>query len=1109
MSRWVITITLFLILAATTGVALKPKTKVTHGPRRPVTQLLRAGGPDDYGYVFKDDQEPGGPTFSWIDTVGAESLSIAGDDTVGLVQLPFPFRFYGQVYDSVWVCTNGWISFGSHPGTSTYENESVPSPNLPNNAVFAFWDDLAVGEFFLGNIYARTVDTAPNRKFAIIWQDVACNFMADPVTFEVVFDEADSSITLQYLDVLCSDPYSDSGGTATVGIESDTSLAPNQTGLLYSWDEKALAAGRAIRFSLLPQAANDVGVHAILTPRGHNRTGVSVTPSALVRNYGLNPQANVPVRCSILGLRGAVRYADEYVIPTIPASNSLMVYFDPWLPTTPETCNVTVSTWLPGDEQPGNDRLSRQSAMHQAHFFGGPDAGFMRWLDSDTTAGPTYEWRDISTSGTPVVFHDYDNAVASIPVGFNFGFYDSLYSSVYVGTNGYLVFGSAIVRIDNDTIPHERAPNNAIYPFWDDLDCIGPGRVRYQTFGTTPNCTLVVSYDSVRIVAGGDSSLLFQVLLCENSNDIVMRYRDVQTSYAPVEYGMSATIGIEASAGSTGLCYLFGSDTIALPMGNLLSAGRAIRFYFGGRQGDIGVTSIVAPSGYVNTNSRLTPRARCRNFYTMPTDFRAFMFLEDPTGTRVYSESVFVSRLAPVSDTVVSFPWCSTGTNIGRWGVKCSTVCVADTFPANNFLSDTFTLTAPAGIWTEMSSMPDAPSNRRVKDGAWLVYDFSRGRAYAAKGNKTSDFYTYSLLLDTWVLRSSIPLGREQKQPGKGAAGCATGTGFIYAVKGNNTCGFYRYDIDADTWLQMRDVPLGTGNRKVKGGAGMVYVEKPEGGQVYLLKGIKSEFYRYDPAQDTWFTLADAPRILSDKWDKGSWLVHDGTRTAYAHKAKYHEFFCYDTDGDSWHHAPRTGMPFMGRSGRNKKSKDGGTGAFFHGSVFALKGGNTQEFWKYVPGSDSWIELDTIPTLGSSGARRKIKAGASIAGMSSGLGVLKGNKTGEFWVYTPNLAPAQTHAQPAVQARSATVSRALEILPNPLRAGFATLRWNTTGMPGTSGQPPSISIFDAAGRCVLRSSFGLQSSSVLLDLRSLRPGVYLLRVQAGTSSTTQKLVVQR
>jgi len=362
------------------------------------------------------------------------------------------------------------------------------------------------------------------------------------------------------------------------------------------------------------------------------------------------------------------------------------------------------------------------------------------------------------------------------------------------------------------------------------------------------------------------------------------------------------------------------------------------------------------------------------------------------------------------------------------------------------------------------------------------------------------------------VSRSGLPLGREQKRPGKGAAGCASGGRYVYAAKGNNTGGFYRYDIDADTWLQMRDIPLGTSNSKVKGGSGMVYVEKSGRGQVYLLKGMKCEFYRYDAAADTWITLTDAPRGTAVKWDKGSWLVHDGGHTAYAHKAKYHELWAYDTDADTWHTSPLAGMPFLGRSGRNKKSKAGGCGAWFRGSVYALKGGNTQEFWKYVPGSDSWVELDTVPTLGSSGARRKIKAGAGIAGMSSGLGMLKGNKTGEFWVYTPNLTgdvagPGSGAAEGIMSSADGQRAGAVGLFPNPLRAGFATVRFGSPVARQSDG-PVWVSVYDALGRRVVHSPHTVRASSLTVDLRSLPPGVYLLRLWIGGEAATEKLVIQ-
>ena len=57
--------------------------------------FARVGGPDTYGYMFKDSDEPG-VTFEWIDTTGGTVVpfSPGDDDEVVVMHLPFTFRFY-------------------------------------------------------------------------------------------------------------------------------------------------------------------------------------------------------------------------------------------------------------------------------------------------------------------------------------------------------------------------------------------------------------------------------------------------------------------------------------------------------------------------------------------------------------------------------------------------------------------------------------------------------------------------------------------------------------------------------------------------------------------------------------------------------------------------------------------------------------------------------------------------------------------------------------------------------------------------------------------------------------------------------------------------------
>ena len=72
-----------------------------------------------------------------------------GDDSTRLVQLGFPFEYYGQVYTSVWVSTNGLVSF---QGGNHLCCDGQPIEQAQRNTIYGFWTDLISG----GNPYYRT-----------------------------------------------------------------------------------------------------------------------------------------------------------------------------------------------------------------------------------------------------------------------------------------------------------------------------------------------------------------------------------------------------------------------------------------------------------------------------------------------------------------------------------------------------------------------------------------------------------------------------------------------------------------------------------------------------------------------------------------------------------------------------------------------------------------------------------------------------------------------------------------------------------------------------------------------------------------------------------------
>jgi hypothetical protein len=211
-------------------------------------------------------------------------------------------------------------------------------------------------------------------------------------------------------------------------------------------------------------------------------------------------------------------------------------------------------------------------------------------------------------------------------------------------------------------------------------------------------------------------------------------------------------------------------------------------------------------------------------------------------------------------------------------------------------------------------------------------------------------------------------------------------------------------------------------------------------------------------------------------------------------------------------------MPFVGRSGRSRRSGDGGAGAWFAGGIYALKGGSTSEFWRYEATTNTWTEFDSLPPLGSSG-NHKVYAGGSLALADSTLFVLKGNRTKESWRYALGsgssfgVSHSSSGSSPegVMAAQTALGGWWLAISPNPLASGFATVQLSLprcrTGASDAKAGSATLEVFDASGR-LAHSSFVIRHSEFRLDLRSMPAGVYLVKVTAEGFSTTQKLVVE-
>ena len=160
------------------------------------------------------------------------SLSDNGDngDDVQIVDLPFNFRFYGQEYDRLSICSNGWIAFGETT-LSSFRNYPLPGAGGPGKMVAVFWDDLKTTNS--GRVYTWYDEI--NKLYIVQWSRVRTFQNNTSETFQVILRDpmyyttptGDGEIMIQYLDFNnnTTGSYSWSqihGLYCTVGIEDHT-----------------------------------------------------------------------------------------------------------------------------------------------------------------------------------------------------------------------------------------------------------------------------------------------------------------------------------------------------------------------------------------------------------------------------------------------------------------------------------------------------------------------------------------------------------------------------------------------------------------------------------------------------------------------------------------------------------------------------------------------------------------------------------------------------------------------------------------------------------------------------------------------------------------------
>ena len=377
-------------------------------------------GPDSYGYYAVDNTDTGyeyAPVYDWVEVnpnqggpgtdLGLGDFGWEQDDT-RTVDLPFEFSYYGEPYDKISICSNGWVAMGETE-MNFYRNWNLPCAGGADNLIAVFWDDLYQQA---SNIVSSWYDEA-NHRYIIQWDNLKNRATSAFQDFELILldpayhptSTGDGILLMQYKTVNNTDS---TNGYGTVGIQNKD----RTDGLTYTyWNSypssaATLTTGRAIAF--MPVAS--VPLPACV-----------VTPESISKILPPDGTSLEMLHVSNQGEEGSVlNYSLEIIDPNLPRSVA-----GSWLSLDPSTYvvgstvdfGVTVynaSTdveWLSEvtlDFPPGavvNSGTDLVGPSGSLSFSGTGDGAMITWFDPDGGWGNIYDG-ETATASINVSFPD-------------------------------------------------------------------------------------------------------------------------------------------------------------------------------------------------------------------------------------------------------------------------------------------------------------------------------------------------------------------------------------------------------------------------------------------------------------------------------------------------------------------------------------------------------------------------------------------------------------------------------------------------------------------------------------------------------------------------------
>jgi len=351
-------------------------------------------GPDDYGYVIyhsSDTNITERPTYNWINianigtNTGMSDYSAEIEEDQRIVTLPFIASFYGQPYDRLTICSNGWLAFGE-TAQKDFRNLPLPGPIAPRALIAPYWTDLVMGGGYGGGVY--TYHHPTEHAFIVQFDKVKwvttypssslLTVSSDSVSFQVlIYDPVyngtslgDSKIKIQYRRFFQGLQGTDDNPIQfiTVGIQDHTM----QTGIQYAFNNtyslgsNTISQNTALLITspnVIPTSSPHLVFSQVVNPATNSNSVNYGTTSDLllsVRNAGSTPAENVTFTLTTASADVAIQLS-ERTVTSIPSGSIFTI---------PEPFSVVVAENVP-DQTIVPFFLSATTATHswQMNFY--------------------------------------------------------------------------------------------------------------------------------------------------------------------------------------------------------------------------------------------------------------------------------------------------------------------------------------------------------------------------------------------------------------------------------------------------------------------------------------------------------------------------------------------------------------------------------------------------------------------------------------------------------------------------------------------------------------------------------------------------------------------